>query len=220
MLGTTRHLPIRQRVSQPGHIEMPVILGGSRPLGIGGECCVRLPEGTLEEMVISEQGAVALVQSDAEPALNIRSVELADLQLLVESARIRFTYAHDRHFAVYLSGIRTLPHPIEAVYQKMLPQPSLRFLRANDPGAGKAIIADLLFKALKLREAISRVLVLWWNVDEMKNDKFDAWFQKQDYNTREMEYDICYVNGDNSLEYLRRPDEMWQMRLMFEAGDV
>jgi hypothetical protein len=41
-------------------------------------------------------------------------------------------YTHDRHFAVSLSGIRTLPHQIEAVYMKMLPQPRLRFLLADE----------------------------------------------------------------------------------------
>jgi len=80
--------------------------------------------------------------------------------LLIESARIRVAYAHDRHFAVSLLGIRTLPHQVEAVYMKMLPQPRLRFLLADDPGAGKTIMAGLLLKELKLREAIERILIL------------------------------------------------------------
>jgi adenine-specific DNA-methyltransferase len=61
-----------------------------------------------------------------------------------------------------------------------------------------------------------RVLVLWRNTGEMDNDKLDAWFQKQGYNTREMEYDIFYVNGDNNLENLRRPDQTWKVRLIEE----
>jgi SNF2 family DNA or RNA helicase len=69
-------------------------------------------------------------------------------------------YTHDRHFAVSLSGIRTLPHQIEAVYMKMLPQPRLRFLLADDPGAGKTIMAGLFIKEMKLREAIDRILIL------------------------------------------------------------
>src|SRR5205807_7584065 len=89
-----------------------------------------------------------------------RVVDAIDLQLLVESARIRLAYVHDRQFAVSLSGIRTLPHQIEAVYQKMLPQPCLRFLLADDPGAGKTIMAGLLIKEMKLREAADRVLIL------------------------------------------------------------
>ena len=78
----------------------------------------------------------------------------------MESTRIRLAYAYDRQFAVSLSGIRTLPHQIEAVYRKMLPQPRLRFLLADDPGAGKTIMAGLLVKELKLREAIDRCLIL------------------------------------------------------------
>ena len=95
----------------------------------------------------------------AAPA-SIRPVDPERLRLLVESARIRLAYAHDRHFAVSLSGIRTLPHQIEAVYIRMLPQPRLRFLLADDPGAGKTIMAGLLHKEMKLREGIERVLIL------------------------------------------------------------
>jgi hypothetical protein len=53
-----------------------------------------------------------------------------------------------------MSGIRTLPHQIEAVYLKMLPQPRLRFLLADDPGAGKTIMAGC--DCLKLNEMITR----------------------------------------------------------------
>ena len=48
--------------------------------------------------------------------------------------------------------------------------------------------------------------VLWRNIDQMDNDALDKWFEKQDDNTREMVYDVFYVNGDNNLENLRRPD--------------
>jgi len=73
-----------------------------------------------------------------------------------------------------------------------------------------------------------RVLVLWRNIDQMDNDALDKWFQKQDYNTREMVYDLFYVNGDNNLENLRRPDQTWKVRLieeefqrlMFDVSDV
>ncbi len=73
-----------------------------------------------------------------------------------------------------------------------------------------------------------RVLVLWRIIAEMNNDKLDQWFKKQKYNTREMEYDIFYVNGDNNLENLRREDQTWKVRLieeefqrlMFEAQEV
>ena len=152
-------IPIGQTVNLPGHFDTPVVLEEMRQLGAGFECRVRLPDGSLEEVVISADEAAAIAKTSIAPQA-VRLTEPADLQLLVESARIRLAYAHDRQFAVSLSGIRTLPHQIEAVYQRMLPQPCLRFLLADDPGAGKTIMAGLLIKELKLREAIDRVLIL------------------------------------------------------------
>lgn len=158
-MGNDQDFPIGQQINLPGHFAESLLLESIRPLGTGYECRVRLADGSLEEVVISaeEAGVLADTLSDAQVG---RIVEPGDLQLLVESARIRLAYAHDRQFAVSLSGIRTLPHQIEAVYQKMLPQPRLRFLLADDPGAGKTIMAGLLIKELKLREAIDRVLIL------------------------------------------------------------
>jgi len=155
---------IGRSISLPGHFDVPVILEDARLLGSDGsggyECRVRLPNGVLEEVVISSEEASVVLSKDHELSTSARPVDSDKLRLLVESARIRLAYAHDRQFAVSLSGIRTLPHQIEAVYQKMLPQPCLRFLLADDPGAGKTIMAGLLVKELKLREAIERILIL------------------------------------------------------------
>ncbi|MGQ9592488.1 MAG: DEAD/DEAH box helicase, partial [Planctomycetota bacterium] len=141
-----------------------MILEDVRALGTDGsagyECRVRLPDGTLEEAVISPAEAATVFGAEQKAPAFVKPADAERLRLLVESARIRLAYAHDRQFAVSLSGIRTLPHQIEAVYQAMLPQPRLRFLLADDPGAGKTIMAGLLFKELKLREAIERILIL------------------------------------------------------------
>jgi adenine-specific DNA-methyltransferase len=59
-----------------------------------------------------------------------------------------------------------------------------------------------------------RALVLWRNCDETDNDALDRWFEKQGYNARDLEYDLIYVNGDNNLENLRRPDQTWKVRLI------
>ncbi|HXG17914.1 MAG TPA: SNF2-related protein [Methylomirabilota bacterium] len=164
MPDTKLTLPIGQRVSLPGHFDVPVVLEDVRPLEHGGtggyECRVRLPDGSLDEAIISAAEAQALVATYTAPQTVTQPVDAERLRLLIESARIRLAYAYDRQFAVSFSGIRTLPHQIEAVYQRMLPQPRLRFLLADDPGAGKAIMAGLLVKELKLREAIERVLIL------------------------------------------------------------
>ena len=73
-----------------------------------------------------------------------------------------------------------------------------------------------------------RVLVIWRNLREKSNADLETFFRKQDYNPRDMEFDLIYVNGDNHLENLRRPDETWKvrlieeefMRLMFDVQDV
>ena len=59
-----------------------------------------------------------------------------------------------------------------------------------------------------------RVLVLWRNCDKTGSDKLDDWFGKQGYSTRDLEYDLVYVNGDNNLENLRRTDQTWKVRLI------
>lgn len=62
-----------------------------------------------------------------------------------------------------------------------------------------------------------RTLILWRNSLETNNDALDEWFRKQAYNSRDREFDLIYVNGDNNLENLRRPDESWKVRLIEDA---
>src|SRR5437879_5767010 len=155
-----QQFPIGRRIDLPGHFAEPVVLESVRALGDGFECRVRLSDGTPDEAILSPDEAATIFGQQAEPPTSIKPVDAESLRLLVESSRIRLAYTHDRHFAVSLSGIRTLPNQIEAVYLRMLPQPRLRYLLADDPGAGKTIMAGLLVKEMKLREAIDRVLIL------------------------------------------------------------
>src|SRR5437667_8053544 len=160
ILTPENKFPLGQRITLPGHFLEPVTLEAIRFIGSGYECRVRLGDGSPDEAILSLEEAAALVGQVVSTQSPIHPADAEKLRLLVESARIRLAYAHDRQFAVSLSGIRTLPHQIEAVYMKMLPQPRLRFLLADDPGAGKTIMAGLLIKEMKLREAIERCLIL------------------------------------------------------------
>jgi hypothetical protein len=173
-------LPVGQKVMLPGHFDQAVTLEGVRPLGKGFECRVRLASGTLDETVISEEEAQALVGEKGGDTTTVTPTDAEQVRLFIESTRIRLAYTHDPHFAVSLSGIRTLPHQIEAVYIKMLPQPRLRFLLADDPGAGKTIMAGLLIKELKLREAIDRVLILCPSPLTIQwQDEMQRWFGEE-----------------------------------------
>ncbi|MEI6781452.1 MAG: site-specific DNA-methyltransferase, partial [Verrucomicrobiota bacterium] len=73
-----------------------------------------------------------------------------------------------------------------------------------------------------------KVLVIWRNVAEKPNAELDTFFQTQGYNTKDLEFALIYVNGDNNLENLKRADETWKVRriedefkrLMFDVADV
>lgn len=60
-------------------------------------------------------------------------------------------------------------------------------------------------------------LVIWRNVAEKSNADLDAFFLKQNYNTRDTEFDRIYVNGDNNLENLKTDGDRWKVVLTEEA---
>lgn len=80
--------------------------------------------------------------------------------LAMEAWRIRYAYQFDPLCAVNVSQIDPLPHQIEAVYHYILKNPRIRFLLADDPGAGKTIMAGLVLKELKYRGLVNRVLII------------------------------------------------------------
>ena len=88
---------------------------------------------------------------DAEPRL---------FRLAVEALRTHLAHTFDPQYAVSVSQVDPLLHQLEAVYKHMLPLPRIRFLLADDPGAGKTIMAGLLMRELMRRGDVGRVLVL------------------------------------------------------------
>lgn len=104
----------------------------------------------------SELDGVELVESldhlrfDGDPV---------QFRLGVEAHRIDIAFAYEMA-AVAVSNIQPLPHQLEAVYDSFLREPRLRFLLADDPGAGKTIMAGLYMKELILRRAGDRILVV------------------------------------------------------------
>jgi superfamily II DNA or RNA helicase len=82
------------------------------------------------------------------------------LRLASEAYRIRLAHLFDPYLAISSSQIEALPHQITAVYGEMLPRQPLRFLLADDPGAGKTIMAGLLIKELLIRGDVERCLIV------------------------------------------------------------
>src|ERR1035437_6460714 len=84
----------------------------------------------------------------------------AAFRLVSEAHRIRLAHLFDPVLAVHTSLVEPLPHQITAVYEAMLPRQPLRFLLADDPGAGKTIMAGLFIKELIARGDLQRCLVV------------------------------------------------------------
>jgi superfamily II DNA or RNA helicase len=81
-------------------------------------------------------------------------------RLVSEAHRIRLAYLFDPLLAVHTSLVEPLPHQITAVYGEMLTRQPLRFLLADDPGAGKTIMTGLLIKELLIRGDVRRCLIV------------------------------------------------------------
>jgi SNF2 family DNA or RNA helicase len=98
----------------------------------------------------------AITEAEARPL----DAEAADFKLVAECQRITLAGLFDPMLAVTTSDIQPLPHQLRAVYGELLPRTPLRFLLADDPGAGKTIMAGLYIKELILREDVKRCLVV------------------------------------------------------------
>jgi hypothetical protein len=81
-------------------------------------------------------------------------------RLGIEAARLGLAYEYDPYFSLSISRVDPLPHQLEAVYDYFMRLPRIRFLLADDPGAGKTIMAGLLLKELKIRGLVKRTLIV------------------------------------------------------------
>jgi len=120
--------------------------------------------------------------------------------LATEAYRINMAYLFDPMMAVHTSDVEPLPHQITAVYETLLPKQPLRYILADDPGAGKTIMAGLFIQELIMRADARRVLIIapgslvdQWQ-DELK-EKFGLAFR---IFSREMEEQS--LTGDAFLE--------------------
>ena len=157
-------------------------------------------------------------------------------RLVAEAQRIHLAHLFDPVLAVHTSVVEPLPHQITAVYESMLPRQPLRFLLADDPGAGKTIMAGLLIKELIARGDLQRCLVVcpgslaeqWQDelyrrfnlpFDILTNDKLEAartgnWFLET--NLAIARLDKLARNEDVQLK-LQAPDCRWDLVVVDEA---
>jgi superfamily II DNA or RNA helicase len=157
-------------------------------------------------------------------------------RLVSEAHRLRLAHLFDPVLAVHTSLVEPLPHQITAVYEAMLPRQPLRFLLADDPGAGKTIMAGLLIKELIARGDLQRCLIVcpgslaeqWQDelfrrfqlsFEILTNDKLEAartgnWFLENNLIIARL--DKLSRNEDVQLK-LQAPDCRWDLIVCDEA---
>lgn len=109
-----------------------------------------------------------LLYRDREPELEVETGHLpwsfkgdpARMKLASEAYRISLAHLFDPYLAVHTSSVEPLPHQISAVYQEMLPKIPLRYILADDPGAGKTIMTGLYIKEMISRGDLQRCLIV------------------------------------------------------------
>jgi superfamily II DNA or RNA helicase len=104
--------------------------------------------------------AAQIAQLQATPDKEPFDGDSLHFRLGVEALRLGLAYEYDPFFALAIARVDPLPHQLEAVYNYFLKQPRIRFLLADDPGAGKTIMAGLLLKELKVRGLAKRTLII------------------------------------------------------------
>ena len=157
-------------------------------------------------------------------------------RLASEALRIHLAHLFDPTLAAHTSLVEPLPHQITAVYEAMLPRRPLRFLLADDPGAGKTIMTGLLMKELIARGDLQRCLVVcpgnlaeqWQDelyrrfhlgFDILTNDKLAAartgnWFLENDLAIARLDK---LARDETLQEQLRAPDGRWDLVVCDEA---
>ena len=157
-------------------------------------------------------------------------------RLVSEAHRIRLAHLFDPVLAVHTSLVEPLPHQITAVYEEMLPRQPLRFLLADDPGAGKTIMAGLLIKELIARGDLQRCLVVcpgslaeqWQDelyrrfhlpFEILTNDKLEAartgnWFLETNLVIARLDK---LSRDEDVQEKLKTPDCRWDLIVCDEA---
>jgi len=113
--------------------------------------------GKVHQPILKEDQVAQLeVSSEKEPF----DGDPVKFRLGIEALRLGLAYEYDPYFSLSIARVDPLPHQLEAVYDYFLKLPRIRFLLADDPGAGKTIMAGLLIKELKVRGLIQRILIV------------------------------------------------------------
>ncbi len=157
---------------------MRVVTVGPNGPGVWVSGLVGQRSEQFRQVTLTEDDLVHLSISDPAPSFD---GDGRLLRLGLQAYALGIAYEFDPYFGLSISRVDPLPHQLEAVYDYLLKLPRVRFLLADDAGAGKTIMAGLLVRELKLRGLIERVLVvcpanLAFQWQRELNEKFDEKF--------------------------------------------
>ena len=119
----------------------------------------KLQDGTIRETLLDRGREDSIAVATSESPWSFDGDGEA-FKLAVEAKRIDLAFLFDPMMAVHTSNVEPLPHQITAVYQSLLPRQPLRFVLADDPGAGKTIMAGLYIQELIMRADARRILIV------------------------------------------------------------
>lgn len=138
----------------PEPIEVLVVKAMDRMVKVIGR---GMHTGQSHQLILS---AAQIAQLSITPKAPAYDGDPSRFKLAVEASRLALAYEYDPYFSLSIARVDPLPHQLEAVYEYFMRLPRIRFLLADDPGAGKTIMAGLLIKELKIRGLIKRILII------------------------------------------------------------
>ncbi|MEZ5769782.1 MAG: helicase-related protein [Paracoccaceae bacterium] len=188
----------------------------------------RTPGGTVSETTLFREDEFRLNVEHRGRAWSF-DADGSLLRLVTEANRIKLAHYFDPYLAIHSSLVDPLPHQITAVYGEMLSRQPLRFLLADDPGAGKTIMAGLLIKELIARSDLERCLVVAPGslVEQWQDELGEKFSLEFDILTREMVETSRGGNAFNDknrliarLDVLARNEDLQQKLMSSNEWDL
>jgi superfamily II DNA or RNA helicase len=163
----------------------------------------KTPDGTLKDRLLNRADESNISIATTERPWSFEGDGEA-FKLTVEAKRIDLAFLFDPMMAVHTSNVDPLPHQITAVYESMLPRQPLRFVLADDPGAGKTIMAGLYIRELIMRADARRILIVAPGslVDQWREEMFEKFGLEFRVFTRDLEAATPSGNPFEDIDHL------------------
>ena len=163
----------------------------------------KTPDGTLKERLLGRADEENIAIATIERPWSFDGDGEA-FKLTVEAKRIDLAFLFDPMMAVHTSNVEPLPHQITAVYESMLPRQPLRFVLADDPGAGKTIMAGLYIRELIMRADARRIVIVAPGslVDQWREEMFEKFGLEFRVFTKDLEAATPSGNPFEDIDHL------------------